>query len=64
MKIHGKELTITNDGTGIYYDHILIMDNCGTRLLNEHTDWDYLVKRITNEPNFDPRIYHPNLRSK
>ena len=64
MKIHGKELTITQDGTGIYYDHIKIMDNSGTEKLNEYTDWDYWVDRISKNPNFDPLIFHPDLRRK
>ena len=62
MIIHGKQLTITNDGCGIYYDHIIIMDKDGSRKLNEWTDWDYWVKRISNDPNFDPKIYHPSLQ--
>ena len=50
MKINGKELSITNDGDGIYYDHKLIMDR--RTGLNEYTDWNYWVNRITNDPEF------------
>jgi len=64
MKIHGKELSMTNDGSGIYYDHVLIMDNTGSTKLNEYTDWKYWVERITKNPNFDPCVFHPHLRQK
>ena len=62
MKIHGKELSMTNDRSGIYYDNVLIMDNNGSRKLNEYTDWDYWVERITKNPNFNPCAFHPHLR--
>lgn len=59
MKIHGKELYQTEDGSAIYYDHILISSK--SRKLNEYNDFEYWVKLITANPNFNPRKYHPNL---
>lgn len=61
MKIHGKELTQTNDGSGIYYDHILITDK--SKGLNEYYSFDDWIRIISNNPNFEPRKFHPNLFS-
>ena len=59
MKIHGKELHITEDGEGIYYDHILITDT--RKGLNKYYSFEDWVRIITNNPNFEPRKFHPNL---
>ena len=55
---------MTEDCTGIYYDCVKIMDNSGAEKLNEYTDWAYWVDRISKNPNFDPFVFHPNLRMK
>ena len=60
MEIHGKILETTNDGEGIYYDNILIRSK--RRPLNEYTDWDYWVKRISANPNFCPAVFHEGIR--
>lgn len=60
--IHGKVLETTNDGEGIYYDNILIRSK--RRPLNEYTDWDYWVKRISENPNFCPAQFHEDVRCR
>ena len=54
------EIHYSDDGEGIYYDNILIMSK--RRPLNEWTDWDYWVKRITDNPNFCPAVFHKGIR--
>jgi hypothetical protein len=59
MKIHGKELSITEDGEGIYYDHIKITDT--REGLNKYTSFDEWIEIISKNPNFNPKKYHPKL---
>ncbi len=59
MEIHGKELYQTEDGDGIYYDNILITDRRNG--LNAYYSFEDWIRIITNNPDFNPRIYHPNL---
>jgi len=60
MRIHGKQLSITEDGTGIYYDNILITDTNRDRL-NSHLSFKDWVAIISKDENFDPKKYHPEL---
>lgn len=59
MKIHGKELSMTNDRTGIYYDHILITDTDND--FNKYTSFEDWIEIISKNPNFNPKKYHPKL---
>ena len=59
MKIHGKELSMTNNGTGIYYDHILITDTDND--LNKYTSFEEWIEIISKNPKFNPKKYHPKL---
>ena len=60
MEIHGKVLKQTCYGKGIYYDNILIMDKSNPQL-NEWTNWDYWVDRISKDKDFNPKIFHKGI---
>lgn len=60
MEIHGKKLEQTNDGTGIYYDNILITNKNRDRL-NSHLSFNDWVEIIEKNPDFNPKKYHPDL---
>ena len=62
MKIHGKKLEQTNDGTGIYYDNIKITDT--RACLNEYYSFEDWVRIITENKDFNPKKYHPELFGK